>query len=89
MMRTLQEIKSELLSQSHSRQYQINDEIYTMTDAEFDEAIDKKAEMILAYEKYAAEKEAIRQAKISAYQKLGLTEAEIEALLPSPKPAEE
>ena len=27
-----------------------------------------------------------RQLKISAYQKLGLTEAEIEALLPTPKP---
>ena len=36
-----------------------------------------------------AEVEATRAAKISAYQKLGLTEAEIEALLPSPKPAEE
>ena len=30
--------------------------------------------------------EETRQLKISAYQKLGLTEAEIEALLPTPKP---
>ena len=85
-MKTFEQIKSELLSENHSRQYQINDEIFTMTDAEFDEAIDKKAQMILAYEKFAAEQEIIRQAKISAYQKLGLTEAEIEALLPSLKP---
>jgi hypothetical protein len=42
---------------------------------------------------YLAEKQAKEQAeaearaiKISAYQKLGLTEAEIEALLPTPKP---
>ena len=33
-----------------------------------------------------AEAEAARTAKISAYQKLGLTEAEIEALLPSNRP---
>ena len=31
-----------------------------------------------------ADAEALRQTKISAYQKLGLSEAEIEALLPNP-----
>ena len=88
-MRTLEEIKIELLTENHIRQYEINGEVFDMTDAEFNQAIEKKAEMILAQEQDAAEKEAIRQAKISAYQKLGLTEAEIEALLPSPKSAEE
>jgi len=88
-MKTLQEIKAELLAENHSRQYELNGEVFNLTDGEFNEAIANKAEMILAQEQYAAEKEAIRQAKISAYQKLGLTEAEIEALLPSPKPAEE
>ena len=34
------------------------------------------------------EAEELRTNKISAYQKLGLTEAEIEALLPKPKPVE-
>jgi hypothetical protein len=34
--------------------------------------------------KLAAEQ--LRATKISAYEKLGLTEAEIEALLPTPKP---
>lgn len=32
------------------------------------------------------EAEQSRETKISAYEKLGLTEAEIEALLPTPKP---
>ena len=32
------------------------------------------------------EEETLRETKISAYQKLGLTEAEIEALLPISKP---
>jgi hypothetical protein len=40
----------------------------------------------LAKEQAQTEAEALRQSKISAYQKLGLTEAEIEALLPTPKP---
>lgn len=31
--------------------------------------------------------EQLRQTKIAAYEKLGLTEAEIEALLPTPKPS--
>jgi hypothetical protein len=30
--------------------------------------------------------EQLRETKIAAYEKLGLTEAEIEALLPTPKP---
>ena len=88
-MKTLEEIKAELLATNPSRKYIENDEEFEQTDAEFNQAIEKKAEMILAQEQDASEKEAIRQAKISAYQKLGLTEAEIEALLPSPKSAEE
>lgn len=38
-------------------------------------------------EKAQLEAEQARQTKISAYEKLGLTEAEIEALLPTSKPA--
>lgn len=34
--------------------------------------------------KLKADAEALRQTKIAAFQKLGLTEAEIEALLPTP-----
>jgi hypothetical protein len=37
-------------------------------------------------EKAKLEAEQLRATKIAAYEKLGLTEAEIEALLPTPKP---
>lgn len=61
-------------------------------EATAEEAAARQAEVAqwLA-DKKAQEESAIqaRALKISAYQKLGLTEAEIEALLPSPKPAEE
>lgn len=67
-------------------------------NTETDEVIDR--EMTTAeFKQYEANKiatlnnqtqiEEARQLKISAYQKLGLTEAEIEALLPTPKPVAE
>jgi hypothetical protein len=40
----------------------------------------------LAKEQAKLEAEKLRSTKIAAYEKLGLTEAEIEALLPTPKP---
>jgi len=40
----------------------------------------------IAKENAKLEAEQLRETKISAYEKLGLTEAEIEALLPTPKP---
>ena len=80
-MRTLQEIKAELLTQNILRKYILNDEEFELTDSEFNKAIEDKAKMILEQEQDAAEKEAIRQAKISAYTKLGLTADEIAVLL--------
>lgn len=41
---------------------------------------------LTAKENAKLEAEQLRETKIAAYQKLGLTEAEIEALLPAPKP---
>jgi hypothetical protein len=41
---------------------------------------------LMAKENAKLEAEQLKQTKIAAYQKLGLTEAEIEALLPTPKP---
>ncbi len=46
----------------------------------------EKAEMLAEKEQKELEATQLRQTKISAYEKLGLTEAEIEALLPSPAP---
>lgn len=87
-MKTLEEIKEELLAENPSRIYVVNDEEFEQSDEEFDKAIENKAKMLLVQQDYEIAKEAERQAKISAYHKLGLTEAEIEALLPTPKPAD-
>ena len=58
---------------------------YTELSAdEYEATIAQWADARLAKEKAKIEAEALRQTKISAYQKLGLTEAEIEALLPAP-----
>lgn len=65
---------------------QVNDEIITLDQDEYDLTIDSWADAKLAKEQAKAEAEALRQTKITAYGKLGLTEAEIEALLPTPQP---
>lgn len=58
---------------------------YTELSAdEYEATIAQWADARLAKEKAKIEAEALRQTKISAYQKLGLTKAEIEALLPAP-----
>jgi len=58
---------------------------YTELSAdEYEATIAQWADARLAKEKAKIEAEALRQTKISAYEKLGLTEAEIEALLPAP-----
>lgn len=80
-MRTIEQIKADILAGNPSRKYIINDEEFEQTDAEFEEAVQKRAEM--EYEQQV-HLEKIRQeklAKISGYRKLGLTDAEITALL--------
>ena len=58
--------------------------IREMTDEEQTQR-DAQVAAWLAQEAQAkADAEALRQTKIAAYEKLGLTEAEIEALLPAP-----
>lgn len=57
-----------------------------LSSADYETTIAQWADARLAKQKASAEAEATRQTKITAYQKLGLTEAEIEALLPTPKP---
>jgi len=44
----------------------------------------EKADWVAEKEQEKLEAAQLRQTKISAYEKLGLTEAEIEALLPTP-----
>jgi hypothetical protein len=53
---------------------------------EYETTIAEWADARLAKLQAKADAEALRQTKISAYEKLGLTESEIEALLPISKP---
>jgi hypothetical protein len=55
-----------------------------LSTKEYEAQIAEWATARLAKEQAKADAEALRQSKISAYEKLGLTEAEIEALLPTP-----
>jgi hypothetical protein len=57
-----------------------------LSDDEAEIVFNQWADARLAKEQAKSEAELARQVKISAYEKLGLTEAEIEALLPTPKP---
>jgi len=80
-MKTIQQIKADILASNPSRKYIINDEEFEQTELEFQEAVENRAKM--EYEQAVA-LEALRQErliKISAYKKLGLTNEEITALL--------
>lgn len=60
-------------------------------DMTADEQAQRDAEIqawLIAKENAKLEAEQLRATKISAYEKLGLTPEEIEALLPTPKPKE-
>jgi hypothetical protein len=56
-----------------------------LTAEEYETQISEWADARLAKKQAKAEAELARQTKISAYQKLGLTDAEIEALMPTPQ----
>jgi len=53
---------------------------------EYEATIEQWADAKLAKEAAKLEAEQLRQTKISAYKKLGLTPDEIEALVPTPQP---
>ncbi len=58
----------------------------TLSAEEYEATIAEWADARLAKLQAKADAEALRQTKINAYQKLGLNEAEIEALVPTPQP---
>ena len=63
---------------------QINDDVITLDQDEYEATINAWADSTLSKKAAKLEAQQARATKISAYQKLGLTEAEIEALLPTP-----
>ena len=80
-MKTIQEIKNELLANNHSTIYTFNDEEIQMTKSEIDKAIQDRAEMEYTQQLHLEELKNIKLAKISAYRKLGLENAEIAAVM--------
>lgn len=83
----IDEIKAELKAKHPTLQRGDDNAGYTqIADDEYESIIESWAQATYQKEVKTAEKEAERQTKISAYEKLGLTAVEIEALLPTPKP---
>jgi hypothetical protein len=86
-MTTKQQMIEIIKAENPTLQIGDDDAGYTQLSADdYETTIAEWADNRLAKEQARAEVEAARQTKISAYQKLGLTEAEIEALLPTPTP---
>jgi hypothetical protein len=81
---TKQELINQFKLDYPSLTKQINDDVITLTEDEYEISIDSWADATLAKEAAKLEAEQVRLTKISAYQKLGLSESEIEALLPTP-----
>ena len=85
-MTTKQEMIALLKAEFPTLQIGDDEKGYTeLTADEYEAQIDEWADARLAKEQAKAEAEAARQTKISAYKKIGLTDAEIEALMPTPK----
>jgi hypothetical protein len=80
-MKTLQQIKNEILATNPEQTYTLNDEILPLSDEDFAYSIDERAKMVLDQLIYEENEANIKAIKISGYEKLGLTEQEITALV--------
>jgi hypothetical protein len=80
-MKTIEEIKNDLLAQNHSKIYTFNDQEFEMTQGDFDKAIQDRAEMEYTQQVYLEELKNVKLNKISGYHKLGLANAEIIAIM--------
>jgi hypothetical protein len=80
-MKTIEQIKADILATNPSRIYEINGEQFEQTDAKFNDAVQKRAEMEYVQQIYLEELKNSKLIKISAYRKLNLEDAEIIALM--------
>jgi hypothetical protein len=80
-MKTLEQIKNEILATNPEQTYTLNDEILPLSDEDFAYSIDERAKMVLDQLIYEENEANIKAIKISGYEKLGLTEQEIAALI--------
>ena len=79
-MKTIEEIKSEILSQNPSRTSTINGETIELTDEDFADAIEKRAAMQFEQIKLNAEKQIAEQNATAKLLALGLTTEDLKAL---------
>jgi hypothetical protein len=80
-MKTIAEIKTDILNLNPSRTHTFNGETFEQTEEEFQEAVQKRAEMEYEQQVFLAEQKAKKQTKVSGYQKLGLSNEEIIAIV--------
>lgn len=80
-MKTIEEIKTEILASNPSKIYIFNEEEFEQTNDEFNDAVQKRAEMEYVQQIYLEELKNSKLIKISAYRKLNLEDAEIIALM--------
>jgi len=80
-MRTVEQIKSDILATNPSKIFIQNGEEIEMSDAEFAKAVQDRAEMEYAQQVYLEQVKQIKLLKISGYQKLGLDNSEIVAIM--------
>ena len=80
-MKTLKEIKDDILAANPEQTYSVNGESFDLSDEDFAKSIDERAKMVLEQLKNEEIEANLKALKISAYEKLGLTEQEIAALI--------
>lgn len=83
-MTTKNDLIAQLKAENPKMIQTINGIEIELTGADYEQACNDWADMRLLQLAYEKEQNDLRLAKISAYEKLGLTAQEIETLLPSP-----
>ena len=83
-MKTKTELIAQFKLENPTLSFGVNDQVFEMDEAQYEATIESWADAVLAKQQAQIDAVNARQVKISAYEKLGLSEAEIEALLPEP-----
>jgi hypothetical protein len=80
-MKTLEEIKNDLIASNPSTIYTFNGEEFQMSKEEIDKAIQDRAQMEYNQQVYLEELKQAQLSKVAAYHKLGLENSEIIAIM--------
>jgi hypothetical protein len=79
-MKTIEQIKADILATNPSRIYEINGEQFEQTDAEFNDAVDKRAEMEYEQLLTIAQIQAAKETALEKLAALGLTADDLKVL---------